>query len=315
MSIRVVCDECRAIQHFADREAAKRFACHRCGRRMTVPERIDSLRQYRPAETDAAFLQDCYTIPRGRFVDRYEVCDTDDQPVLFLDRPRHFRRGWGLGCFALLVFCSLAAGAVGLATAVLIRRGEGAMVAGIVGGILAAGWLTWLLVRWLTPTRKVRFYADREKEILLLEVLARQGRFTILAPRGVLLGTFRKEGFGLMRKSWVCRGPDGEVLLRAVEDSMALSLLRRVLGPVIDVFGGIWGNILQRVFGGKLGLLPTNFNLVGGEGSNRVLGRLDRGLTATKPYTLDLRADQAGKVDRRLALPLAVVLDVDERTS
>jgi hypothetical protein len=313
MSIRVVCPDCLAVHHVGDDEAGGTVRCRRCGVRLVVPDRVDSYLQYRPGAVDVAFRQRRYTIPRGQFFDRYEVCDPEGKPVLFLDRPKHFRRGWTLGCLGLLLFCTLASVAVGVGLAV---GGQTYWLVFVlwVAGALVAWRVSSAVVGWLSPTRKVRFYADPEKRFVLLEVLAREGRFTCNDGRGNLVGRFRREAFTLVRKNWVCHGPDGDVLLRAVEDSVKLALARRLLGPALDVFGNIWVKVLQWTVGGNLGLLPRNFTLLGGR-SGAAVGHLHRGYTALNPYGLELSEDQDIEVDGRLAVALAVVLDVDERTS
>jgi hypothetical protein len=79
----------------------------------------------------------------------------------------------------------------------------------------------------------------------------------------------------------------------AKEDSIILSLLRRVLGPLF-------------------GLLRTNFLITRGE-SDMVVGEFKRKLTILDRYVLDLSADRRRDLDRRLGLALGVMLDTGER--
>jgi len=87
--------------------------------------------------------------------------------------------------------------------------------------------------------------------------------------------------------------PDGRPLAMAIEDSIVLSLLRRVLGTLF-------------------GVLRTNFLLVRGEDAE-VFGEFNRKFTLLDRYVLDLSADPARIFDRRIALALGVMLDTGER--
>ena len=84
-----------------------------------------------------------------------------------------------------------------------------------------------------------------------------------------------------------------QIAVVAKEDSIILSLLRRVLGPMY-------------------GLLRTNFIFCGPDGRS-VLGEFKRKMTILDRYVLDLKRDRHRKLDRRLALALGVMLDTGER--
>jgi hypothetical protein len=79
----------------------------------------------------------------------------------------------------------------------------------------------------------------------------------------------------------------------AREDSIILSLLRRLLGPLF-------------------GFLRTNF-IIQAQGSEDVLGEFKRKFTILDRYVLDMSADPQRTVDRRVALALGVMLDTGER--
>ena len=83
------------------------------------------------------------------------------------------------------------------------------------------------------------------------------------------------------------------MLLVAKEDSIILSLLRRVLGPLS-------------------GLLRTNFVLLHRNGTTR-LGEFQWKATILDRYALDLTPDRTRRLDRRVALALGVMLDTGER--
>jgi hypothetical protein len=82
----------------------------------------------------------------------------------------------------------------------------------------------------------------------------------------------------------------------AIEDSVVLSLLRRVLGSLF-------------------GVLRTNFVLVllGGPQHGTVIGEFNRKFTLFDRYVLDLSADPERQFDRRVALALGLMLDTGER--
>ena len=87
MSIRLTCLECSTLELVAD--VRSRANCRRCGGTMSANDV--------PPERDPAFRQPRYVVPRQRlkFFGPNEVQDRDGRPILFLDRPRHFRPDGG----------------------------------------------------------------------------------------------------------------------------------------------------------------------------------------------------------------------------
>ena len=88
-------------------------------------------------------------------------------------------------------------------------------------------------------------------------------------------------------------GPGGEPLALAIEDSIVLSLLRRVIGTFF-------------------GFLRTNFVLIRGRDAE-IFGEFNRKFTLLDRYVLDLSGDTARTFDRRVAVALGVMLDTGER--
>jgi len=86
--------------------------------------------------------------------------------------------------------------------------------------------------------------------------------------------------------------PAGAIISVIKEDSIILSLLRRVLGPA-------------------LGLLRTNFVFFKGN-SDHPIGEFNRKFTLLDRYVLDLTSDPEHSLDRRVALALGVMLDTGE---
>src|SRR5437773_1931485 len=148
--------------------------------------------------------------------------------------------------------------------------------------------------------RDVFLFRDQTKRGKLLEVLQDRkwqpitATFTVRDAAGRPLALLRKNYlFNLVRKRWYVNAPNGTTLYMAKEDSIILSLLRRLLGPLF-------------------GLLRTNFVIVRGD-SDDVVGEFNRKFTILDRYVLDLKADRNRLLDRRVALALGVMLDTGER--
>jgi hypothetical protein len=152
----------------------------------------------------------------------------------------------------------------------------------------------------LRPLRHVTIYRDESRKEPLLRVLQDQRvallvrTYTITTAAGAPLAKLRKTYLhNIIRKRWYVASPDGAPLAMAIEDSMVLSLLRRVLGPFF-------------------GFLRTNFIFVRGR-DEEVFGEFNRKFTLLDRYVLDLSADAGRTFDRRIALALGVMLDTGER--
>jgi len=152
----------------------------------------------------------------------------------------------------------------------------------------------------LSAKRHVTFYRDETKGAKLLEVLQDRkwqpitATYTVRDPAGRPLALLWKNYlYNLVRKRWYVKAPDGTTLYLAKEDSVILSLLRRLLGPLF-------------------GLLRTNFVIVRGD-SDDVVGEFNRKFTILDRYVLDLKVDRNRLFDRRVALALGVMLDTGER--
>ena len=152
----------------------------------------------------------------------------------------------------------------------------------------------------LSAKRHVTFYRDQSKRDKLLDVLQDRkwqpitATYTVRDRTGRTLALLWKNYlYNIIRKRWYVKAPDGTTLYVAKEDSIILSLLRRLLGPLF-------------------GLLRTNFIIVR-DGSEDVVGEFNRKFTLLDRYVLDLKADGARVLDRRVALALGVMLDTGER--
>ena len=247
-----------------------------------------------------------FTFDRDKFLlrqkamaikEKYYVWDEGGQPILYVERPRYVFRGivalFGGIAAALVVFMVL----IGLA---------GVAGEGVLGSLLAIiamlGALVALVVVAvaLSPKRHVTFFRDDTKNERLLEVLQDRklqlitATYTVRDPAGKVLAHLRKNYlYNIFRKRWRCVTPAGTVLCVAMEDSIILSLLRRLLGPFF-------------------GILRTNFVILRGT-SDAVIGEFNRKFTLLDRYVLDLARDPQRQLDRRIALALGVMLDTGER--
>jgi uncharacterized protein YxjI len=226
---------------------------------------------------------------------KYEVQAADGTPVLYVERPTFLLRA--VLAFALGTIATMAM-IVWLST--LVRSvGEG------LGGLLILAALvlvpgTFVVVSMsLRPLRHVTVYRNESRAEILLRVLQDQRfavltrTYTVVTAGGEILARLRKRYIhNVIRKRWYVETPAGTVVALAIEDSIVLSLLRRVLGSLF-------------------GLLRTNFVLTYPDGT--VLGEFNRKFTILDRYVLDLSGDPARHLDRRTALALGIMLDTGER--
>jgi hypothetical protein len=152
----------------------------------------------------------------------------------------------------------------------------------------------------LRPLRHVTVYRDESRAEVVLRVRQDQRvalltrTYAVLTRGGEPIATLRKTYVhNVVHKRWYVEAPDGRPLAKAIEDSIVLSLLRRVLGSFF-------------------GVLRTNFLLVRGA-DEEVVGEFNRKFTVLDRYVLDLSADPGRALDRRIALALAIMLDTGER--
>ena len=249
---------------------------------------------------DPAFDRDVFLLRQRALAisSRYEVWAEDGTPILFVERPTYPVR-----TFAAYVLAFVASIALLLwITAALASRDGHARQLLVLGYALVPA--VFLLVSMgARPLRHVTVYRDDSREEVLLRVRQDQRwavinrTYTVLDAAGAVLARFRKNYLdNVVRKRWYVESPGGEPVARAVEDSMVLSLLRRVLGPFV---------------GTLFGVLRMNFVFVRGAGE--IFGEFNRKLTLLDRYVLDLREDPERRFDRRLALALGIMLDTGER--
>src|SRR5881397_1229311 len=277
VAVRVTC-QCGTSYELKDEFAGRLVKCPQCGRENRVPGVVPAS-AVKP-QADPVFDRDVFLLRQQllRISEKYDVADEQGKKIVFVERPAHLLRNVGALLAALV-----AAGVVGVGFGMI-----GAIVALIAVGV------------GLSAKRHVTFYRDQSKRDKLLDVLQDRkwqpitATYTVRDRAGRTLALLWKNYlYNIIRKRWYVKAPDGTTLYVAKEDSIILSLLRRLLGPLF-------------------GLLRTNFIIVR-DGSEDVVGEFNRKFTLLDRYVLDLKADGARVLDRRVALALGVMLDTGER--
>jgi hypothetical protein len=294
MGIRLEC-ACGAAYDLKDEFAGTEVRCPKCGAATTAP-----------AAVDPAFAHDKYLFRQKLLAidEKYDVRDEKDNTVLYIERPRMFLRS----CLASGVAAVLILGGMAIASVVSF---SGTEQDDEIGGGRILFFLLLLVVTTvgavivgtlLGPRRHITLWRDEAKTEPLLRVLQDHrwqfpyAWYTVVGPKEEPLGRFRKHIlFDIFRKKWEYFDASGRLAFTAKEDSVILSLLRRLIGPLF-------------------GLLRTNFVFLEGDGeSERLLGEYNRKFTLLDRYVLDLTPDPGRKLDRRIALAQGALLDTGEK--
>jgi hypothetical protein len=161
----------------------------------------------------------------------------------------------------------------------------------------AGGPVAYVRQKRMAIKEDIRFYADEAESNEIFRIKARSmfdmggARYDVFAGEeklGVLEHQFKAS---ILRTKWTVRGADDGELLVAQERSMPLAIARRVIDFVPY---GEWIPI------------PYNFDIYM---DGRLVGSLNRKFQLRDSYILDLAGDHERKLDRRLAIALAVGLD------
>jgi uncharacterized protein YxjI len=146
---------------------------------------------------------------------------------------------------------------------------------------------------------EIRFFADEAETQELFQIKARSwldtgsSKYDVIDAQEGNIGLLEHVfGKSLFRSTWRISSPEGEEIAIARERSQPLAILRRVIDFVPDVGGLI--------------PIPYNFDILIGD---QVIGRMDRKFQLRDRYVLDLSGDPEKKLDRRLAIALAIGLD------
>lgn len=145
----------------------------------------------------------------------------------------------------------------------------------------------------------IRFFADDSEREELFRIKAKsvfelRGRYDVTAADGTSIGGLQKDfRASLLRSTWRLYAPGGEEeLAMANERSAVVAILRRFVEFVPHVAG--------------LVPIPYHFDIY--LGPTRI-GGMTRKVQLRDRYVLDLSGDQENKLDRRLAIALAIGLD------
>jgi uncharacterized protein YxjI len=143
----------------------------------------------------------------------------------------------------------------------------------------------------------IRFFTDEAETEELFRIKARavlefSGRYDVTTPAGERIGVLGKVfGKSLLRSTWSVLDANEQELAVAKERSLLWALVRRA----VDVIP--YGEFVPILF---------HFTIDDGE---RHVGDFTRRIGVRDTYELDLTGDPERKIDRRLALALAIALD------
>jgi uncharacterized protein YxjI len=148
----------------------------------------------------------------------------------------------------------------------------------------------------------IGFFTNQDRSIELMRIKARQrfdprARYDVTTPDGQKVGEIQKVfGKSLIRSTYLLYDAAGNELARVHERNFGVALFRRLVGwiPYIGDFAD-WLPI------------PYHFDFLRGE---EKIGEHSRQLWKLHDvYTIDMSADPARTIDRRLVLAIAVGMD------
>jgi uncharacterized protein YxjI len=152
--------------------------------------------------------------------------------------------------------------------------------------------------RKLAIREDIRFYGDEGETQELFRIAARQwldtgsSRYDVVAADGERIGVLHHLLKSIVRTTWSVQDGNEQELAIARERSQIGAIARRLVDFVPDVGGFI--------------PIPYNFDILRGD---EVIGRIDRKFQLRDRYVLYLSGDPEQRIDRRLAIALAVGLD------
>jgi hypothetical protein len=168
-----------------------------------------------------------------------------------------------------------------------------------VGDTPAGSPIAYVRQRKLKIKEEIRFFADEAETQELFQIKARTwldtggSKYDVIDAQQGNIGLLEHVfGKSLFRSTWRISTPEGEEIAIAHERSPVLAIVRRLIDFVPDVGGLI--------------PIPYNFDILVGD---QVIGKMDRKFQLRDRYVLDLFGDTEKKLDRRLAIALAIGLD------
>jgi uncharacterized protein YxjI len=167
-----------------------------------------------------------------------------------------------------------------------------------VGETPAGGPIAYVRQKRMAIKEDIRFFGDEQETEEVFRIKARSmfdiggARYDVTdaagAPIGVLEHVFGKS---FLRSTWRVKDADGGEVLTAQERSLPMALARRIVDFVPY---------------GELVPIPYNFDFLM---DGNVVGHLNRKFQLRDRYVLDLSGDHERRLDRRLAIALAIGLD------
>ena len=143
----------------------------------------------------------------------------------------------------------------------------------------------------------IRFFADESEAEELFRIKARAvfevgGRYDVTTPEGARIGLVEKVfGISLLRSTWRIYDNNEQQVALAQEKSMPIAILRRAIDLVP------YGELIPIVF---------QFTI---QMDGREVGELRRPIGLRDRYILKLGGDPDRRIDRRVAVALAIALD------
>ena len=144
----------------------------------------------------------------------------------------------------------------------------------------------------------IRFFADEQETQELFRIKARSifdiggARYDVTDAAGSQIGLLEHVfGKSLLRSTWKVTDADGGEVVTAQERSLPMAIARRIVDFVP------YGEWLP---------IPYNFDLLM---DGRVIGHMNRKFQLRDRYVLDLSGDHDRRLDRRVAIALAIGLD------
>jgi uncharacterized protein YxjI len=157
--------------------------------------------------------------------------------------------------------------------------------------------LAFIRQKKLAIREDIRFFADESETTELFRIKARQlfevrGRYDVTTPAGERIGVLEKVfGISLLRSTWRILDADERQVAMAQEKSMPIAILRRAIDFVP------YGEFVPIVFQFAISV------------DGRRVGELRRPLGIRDRYILRLGGDPDRRIDRRVAVALAIALD------
>ena len=208
------------------------------------------------------------------------VKNGSDDPILYFELPPRL-----VGWVGRLVASMVAVSGI-TAAAILAAQGRTGPLAGAL--LLTAAFVA--LIIFLIPPNEI--YLCRDQAMLQVDLVVRQKRRLPIAAseyetadgQGVPLAHFRKNSWtSLGRRRWWIVTPASMVIGWAEEDSLPRALARKVAGHAVRA-------------------LRSNYRFVV---EGQFVGRLER---RNEENVVDLAPDASRRFDRRIALPLSVLI-------